>query len=55
MTLAKGFHSSVDSVLPSAKFDTPFMTAHSMPRSYAAAYRPGTQNNKPSMQTEEIL
>ena len=29
-----------DSLLPSAKSDTPLTTAHSIPRSYAAAYRP---------------
>jgi hypothetical protein len=40
IALANGCQSFVADLFPSAKSDTPLTTAHSMPRSYAAAYRP---------------
>jgi hypothetical protein len=40
IVLANGCKSSVADLFPLAKSDTPLTTAHSMPRSYAAANRP---------------
>ena len=40
IALENGCQGSVDDLLPSAKSDTAFITAHSVLRSDAAAYRP---------------
>ena len=46
ITLANGCHLSVFFSFPFAKLATPLITAHSMPRSYAASYRPIFYKNK---------